>query len=134
MSTSADFVAYVLELARLGERLTSHRMFGEYALYVDEKVVGFACDNTLFIKYLAPTAELTAALPAGEAYPGSRPYAIADTLLDEPKRLQALLLATAEALPPPKPKQPRKRARKDARKGGRSTAKTSTNTPRWDPD
>lgn len=134
MSTSADFVAYVLELARLGERLTSHRMFGEYALYVDEKVVGFACDNTLFIKYLAPTAELTAALPAGEAYPGSRPYAIADTLLDEPKRLQALLLATADALPPPKPKRPRKRAPKEGREGGRPTGKTSANTPRWDPD
>ena len=138
MSTTADFVAYVQELAQLGERLTTHRMFGEYALYVDEKVVGFACDNTLFIKYLDQTTGLTAALPAGEAYPGSRPYAIADALLDEPKRLQALLLATAAALPPPRPKRPRKhsqkRSQKQPGKQAGSTVKAQANKPSWDPD
>lgn len=130
MSTSADFVAYVQELARLGERMTTHRMFGEFALYVDEKVVGFACDNTLFIKYLEATTGLTAALPSGEAYPGSKPYAVADALLDDPARLQALLVATAEALPLPRPKRPRRRTGK--RGSPRST--TSPSTPTWDPD
>jgi len=112
--TTPDYIAYVLELVRLDDRLTTHRMFGEYALYVDGKVVAFACDNSLYIKYVAETAGLTAGLPSGQAYPGSKPYAIGDELLDDPKRLQALLLATAEALPLPTPKRPR-RPRTDAK-------------------
>ena len=108
MATTPDYIAYVLELVRLDDRLTTHRMFGEYALYVDSKVVAFACGNSLFIKYVDETAGLTAGLPSGQAYPGSKPYAIGDELLDDPKRLRSLLLATAEALPMPKPKRPRK--------------------------
>ncbi|MFN3702673.1 TfoX/Sxy family protein [Thermomonas sp.] len=49
MATEPDFIAYVTEQAGLGARLTHRRMFGEYALYVDEKVVAFACDNSLFV-------------------------------------------------------------------------------------
>ena len=108
MATTPDYIAYVLELVRLDDRLTTHRMFGEYALYIDSKVVAFACGNSLFIKYVDETAGLTAGLPSGQAYPGSKPYAIGDELLDDPKRLRSLLLATAEALPMPKPKRPRK--------------------------
>ena len=107
MATTADFIAYVIEQVRLESRLSTRRMFGEYALYIDGKVVGFACDNSLFIKFVDATDEITRTLPAGEAYPGSKAYAMADELLDEPMKLQALLLVTADALPPPKPKKAR---------------------------
>jgi TfoX/Sxy family transcriptional regulator of competence genes len=50
MATDRDFIDYVAEQLALGERLTHKKMFGEYALYVDEKVVAFACDNSLFVK------------------------------------------------------------------------------------
>lgn len=50
MATGQDFIDYVAEQAGLGERLTRKKMFGEYALYVDGKVVAFACDNSLFVK------------------------------------------------------------------------------------
>ena len=108
MATTSDFIAYVVEQARLDDRLTTRRLFGEYAVYIDGKVVAFVCDNSLFLKYVDATAELTRALPAGQAYPGSKPYAVADELLDVPEALQALLLATAAALPVPKPRKPRK--------------------------
>lgn len=60
----------------------------------------------------------------GPAYPGSKDYAIADALLDEPERLQALLLATAECLPSPKPKS------KPARKKTAPSSNTTTAKPR----
>ncbi len=116
MATTADFIAYVIEQARLDERLSTRRMFGEYALYVDGKVVGFACDNSLFIKFVDATDPITRGLPAGEAYPGSRAYAVADELLDDPPKLQQLLQLTAEALPLPKARK-RRPARRRASEG-----------------
>ncbi len=104
MATDASTIDHLLDLARFGPRLTSRRMFGEYALYLDEKVIAFVCNDQLFIKYAEATAALTADLPSGQAYPGSKPYAIADELLDDPRALRALLEATAAAMPLPKPK------------------------------
>lgn len=104
MATTADFIEHVLDAAGLGHRLTSRRMFGEYALYLDGKVVAFACGNSLYVKRTDETAHLTARLPVGQAYPGSKPYAVADERLDDGPALRTLLLATAEALPLPQPK------------------------------
>ena len=50
MASNQDFVDYVSEQANLGPRLTFKKMFGEYAVYVDLKVVGFICDNQLLVR------------------------------------------------------------------------------------
>jgi TfoX/Sxy family transcriptional regulator of competence genes len=107
MATDRAFVDYVFEQAGLGERLTATRMFGEYGLYVDGKIVAFACDDSLFVKPAAATGALTAALPRRPPYPGAKDYPVADELLDDADALRALLLATFEALPAPKPKPPK---------------------------
>ena len=108
MATDLSFIEYVIEQAALDERITFKRMFGEYGIYIDGKVVAFACDNSLFVKAANATAELTANLPRRPPYPGAKPYPVADELLDDSDQLQALLLATAGAMPEPKPKKPRK--------------------------
>ena len=107
MATDTDFIAYITEQAGLGARLTHRRMFGEYALYVDEKVVAFACDNSLFVKPSAAATRLAPHLPQRPPYPGAKDYPVADELLDEPDALRALFLRTAELMPPPKPAKPR---------------------------
>ncbi|MCH2242028.1 MAG: TfoX/Sxy family protein [Aquabacterium sp.] len=120
MSTGADFIAYVLDQAGLHgpEGLSARKMFGEYALYLRERVVALACDNQLFLK---PTDAGRALLPQPEEgfpYPGAKPWwRLAE--LDDRELLRDLLQATADALPLPKPKKPRA-ARKtaDARRAG----------------
>lgn len=107
MATDQSFVEYVFEQANLADRLTAKRMFGEYGLYVDGKVVAFCADNSLFLKLVPETADLLPDLPRQELFPGSKPYALADELLDDPDRLRALLLALERALPEPKPKRPK---------------------------
>lgn len=106
MATDRDFIDYVTEQAGLGSRLTSKKMFGEYALYLDGKVVGFACDNSLFIKPSAAAATLAPDLPRRPPYPGAKDYPVVDELLDDtdaPCRmtpcLAALLLSFAGLLP-----------------------------------
>lgn len=112
MATDMHFVDYVAEQAQLGARLTSKKMFGEYAVYIDGKVVAFACDNSLLLKPAAAMATRTAHLPQRPPYPGAKPYPVADELLDDSDALRELLLATEQALPAPKPKAAKKRAKK----------------------
>lgn len=102
MATNKEFVAYVAEQAGLGSALTFKKMFGEYGVYLNEKIVAFACDNSLFVKAAEGTADLTAALPQRPPYPGAKPYPVADELLDDPDSLKTLLERTFVALPAPK--------------------------------
>jgi TfoX/Sxy family transcriptional regulator of competence genes len=83
-------------------------MFGEYALYVDGKVVAFVCDNSLFVKPSQAAVKLTPHLPQRAPYPGARNYPVADELLDDSDSLRRLILETAALMPEPKPKASRK--------------------------
>jgi TfoX/Sxy family transcriptional regulator of competence genes len=101
MATDASFVEYVRDQAGLRTRLTTKKMFGEYALYVDGKVVAFACDNQVFVK---PTPAGRAMLPdarEGRPYPPAKPHLLMVDELEDRVLLQRVLLATAEALPAP---------------------------------
>jgi TfoX/Sxy family transcriptional regulator of competence genes len=106
MATEPGFLEYIAEQAGLGARLTHQKMFGEYALYVDGKVVAFACDNSLFVKPSAAADAVAPELPKGPPYPVAKDHIVADALLDEPDRLRRLLLETSVLMPAPKPKKP----------------------------
>jgi TfoX/Sxy family transcriptional regulator of competence genes len=108
MATEKNFVDYVMETAGLGARLSCKKMFGEYALYLDGKVVAFACDNSLFIKPSKAVTVLAPDLPQGPPYPGAKDYPIADELLDDPEALRRLIVETGALMPLPKEKKPGK--------------------------
>src|ERR1700712_3647945 len=99
MASDQTFLDHITELAALGSRLTYRKLFGEYALYLDGKVVAFACDNSLFIKPSQAAATLAPDLPQGPPYPGAKDYPIADELLDDPDALRRLIEATAALMP-----------------------------------
>lgn len=106
MATDSGFIEYVSEQVALGDRLTHKKMFGEYALYVDGKVVAFACDNSLFVKPSAAATTLAPKLPQRPPYPGAKDYPVADELLDDSDAIRRLLLETAALMPVPKPRKP----------------------------
>jgi TfoX/Sxy family transcriptional regulator of competence genes len=84
-------------------------MFGEYALYCDEKVVALVCDDQLFVKITpAGRALVGQRYEEGTAYPGAKPsMLIGAEEIDDAERLCELIRLTADALPAPKPKRPR---------------------------
>jgi TfoX/Sxy family transcriptional regulator of competence genes len=104
MATERHFVDYVIEQSGLGSRLSCKKLFGEFALYLDGKVVAFACDNSLFIKPSAAAQTLLPKLPKGPPYLGAKDYPIADELLDDPEALRRLILETGALMSPPKKK------------------------------
>jgi TfoX/Sxy family transcriptional regulator of competence genes len=108
MSTDTDFIEYVHEQAGLGGSLTSKKMFGEYGIYFDGKIVAVAADNSLFLK---PTDAGRALLPnvvEAPPYPEAKNWFQIDEYLDDTELLQRLIRVTADALPVPKPKAAKK--------------------------
>ena len=111
MSTDQEFIDYVAEQVGLGSRLTSKKMFGEYALYLDGKVIAFACDNSLFVKPSAAATALAPGLPVRPPYPNAKDYPVANELLDDTDALRQLITQTAALMPAPKPATHRKTKR-----------------------
>ena len=107
MASDKQTATFILDqLADLSVRV--HPMFGEYALYCDDKVVGFICDDTLLIKPTPAGVTHAPDLPAGRPYPGAKDYIQVDgDLIENRDWLQTLVRLTADALPAPKPKAPR---------------------------
>jgi TfoX/Sxy family transcriptional regulator of competence genes len=102
VSTDQGFVDYVCDQLRGAGTITYRRMFGEYALYSDGKVVALLCDNQFFLK---PTDAARALLPRvkeGLPYPGAKPHLLLDEALDDGELLSRLVAATAREMPPPK--------------------------------
>jgi len=99
MSTKQETVDHILEqLQPLNVR--ARKMFGEYGLYCDEKIVAFVCDDTLFVKILPGNETLAADLKKGPCYPGSKDYYIVSSdRLEDHAWLQKLIHATALAVP-----------------------------------
>lgn len=99
MSTKLQTTDFILEqLDGLDVRV--RKMFGEYALYCDEKLPAFICDDTLFVKILDGNEKLASELSKGPCYPGSKDYYIVPSeRLDDREWLQALIRTTADLVP-----------------------------------
>ena len=111
MSSDAGFVQYVCEQVREVGGISSRKMFGEYAIYVGNKVVALVCDDRLFLKPTDAARALLRDPSEAPPYPGAKPYLVLDDHIDDPEFLSSLFRATERALPEPKPKK---------RKGGGS--------------
>jgi len=108
MASSRDTAAFIREQIEGAGAVATRAMFGEYALYLDGKVIALICDDTLYLKDIPAGRALFPEAGTGAPYPGARPHLIADPLLDDPERLCAVARAICDALPAPKPQKPRK--------------------------
>ena len=50
MATRQSTVDYILDQLASAGSISARKMFGQYALYCDGKVVGLVCDDTLYVK------------------------------------------------------------------------------------
>lgn len=79
-------------------------MFGEYALYIDGKVVALVCDDEVFLKPTLEGSKMLKDPKQGSPYPGAKPHLCVTDHIDDRKLLVSLFSVTADSLPPPKAK------------------------------
>ncbi|MBN2369089.1 MAG: TfoX/Sxy family protein [Vicinamibacteria bacterium] len=122
MTTSQSTIDFILDQLSGLPRVRARKMFGEYALYCDEKVVALVCDNQLFVKITPQGKALIGErYLEGEAYPGAKPsMVIGAEEIDDGERLCDLIRITAQALPAPK----QRHSKKARPQGGRTRRQT----------
>ncbi len=85
--------------------ISARKMFGEYALYCDGKVVALVCGDQLFVKPTIAGKNFMGSVEEGLPYKGAKPwYLIAGDQWDDSEWLSELIKITAAELPLPKPK------------------------------
>jgi len=104
MASDESFVQYIVEQVESAGHIRYRKMFGEYALYCDEKVIALICDNQLFVKPTSGGKAFIGDVQEGFPYPGAKPYFMIDNHLDDLDWMSELVKVTAAELPVPKPK------------------------------
>lgn len=110
MASSPDYVLYICEQMSLAGEITYKKMFGDYAIYCDGKVLGLICDNQAYIK---PTSAAVKFMPNAKRQPpynGAKPHIVFDEL-DDKELLAAFITATCAELPMPKPKKKKRNSK-----------------------
>lgn len=105
MTTSKDYLAYVLDLLAGVPDITHRAMMGEYLLYAQGRLFGGIYDERLLVKDVpaARAAQLSEAIP----YEGAKPMLLVES--ENPAEVAALVAALLPELPAPKPR--KKKAR-----------------------
>jgi TfoX/Sxy family transcriptional regulator of competence genes len=106
MATAQGTIDFILDQLIELRNVRARKMFGEYALYYEDKVVALVCDDELFVKITASGKKLLGKNYAeGFAYPGAKPsMRISGDTLEDKDFLAKLITVTAKELPLPKPK------------------------------
>ena len=104
MASTIDFVAYVCEQIGGAGEIASKKMFGEYGVYCDGKVIGVICGNQFYVKKTDAGAAIAPQCGEAAPYTGAKPHLLVD-FIDDRERMAQLVAATCRELPLPKPKQ-----------------------------
>lgn len=92
------------QIASAGE-VYSKKMFGEYVVYCNQKVVALFCDDQLFIKPTSSGRKWIKSVIEKPPYPGAKKYfLIPDEQWDDRDWLTELIRITATELPATKKK------------------------------
>ena len=115
MASNQAFVDYIIDQTGSAGAMTARKMFGEYALYCNGKVVALICDDRLFVKPTDAGRTFIGTPVEAAAFPGAKPSFLIEDQLDNRRWLAKLIAITHESLPAAKPK-----------KGSRAKAKRKT--------
>lgn len=104
MASTQDFVDYVVEQIEKAGTITYKKMFGEYAVYSDGKIVALICDNRLFIKPTEGGKAFIGDVTEAPPYPGAKMSFLIEDKIDDREWISELIRISAKELPEPKPK------------------------------
>ena len=98
MATSKNYVTYIEDVLRHVPNIRVKAMFGEYAIYCNELVVGSVCDDTVFIKITDGTRELfDAQTKTAPPYPGAKPnFVVSEDVLEDKDLIKQIVIACSK--------------------------------------
>ena len=107
MSSDQSFVEFIADQMRGAGVITYRKMFGDYTLYCNGKVIGLVCDNQLFIKPTEKGRDYMGQVVEAAPYPGAKSYYLIESEFEDQEWISEVVKLTAESLPMPKKKKRR---------------------------
>ncbi len=104
MASDKNFVEFITDQMRNAGSVSHRKMFGEYAIYCDGKVVALVCDNQLFVKPTEGGRAYAGQVVEAAPYPGAKLYFLVEDSFENPEWISGLIKITAQELPVPKQK------------------------------
>jgi TfoX/Sxy family transcriptional regulator of competence genes len=109
MSTSQTTIDFILEQVSAAGDVSARKMFGEYAIYCDGKVVALVCDDQLYVKPTASGRGFVGKVVEAPPFEGAKPSLLIDANhWDDSEWMTELVRITTRQLPAPKPRKPKK--------------------------
>ena len=109
MASDLDFVLFVVDQIENAGVIEYKKMFGEYAVYCEGKVVALICDNKLFVKPTNAGRSFIGNVNEAPAYPGAKPSFLINEQIEDRDWISKLIILTEKELPEPKPKRKKKK-------------------------
>ncbi len=104
MSSTQEFVDFVVaQITGCGE-IVAKKMFGEYGIYADGKIFGLICNDQLFIKPTENGRAFIGTPTEKPPYDGAKPYFLIESEIKDSVWVSELVHVTVAELPAPKPK------------------------------
>lgn len=105
MASKQETVDLILKQMAAAGEVSAKKMFGEYGIYCDGKMVASVCDDQLFVKPTASGRAFIGEAVEASPYPGAKPsFLISEKKCKDFKWLSELIRLTAQELPLPKKK------------------------------
>src|SRR5271169_4765919 len=105
MASKQSTVDFILEQTSSAGKMSAKKMFGEYTVYCDGKVIALICDDQLFVKPTKAGRVFIGDCFEACPYPGAKPYLlISGEKWEDHEWLTTLFKISAKELPLPKKK------------------------------
>jgi TfoX/Sxy family transcriptional regulator of competence genes len=108
MASDQDFVDFIVDQLEKAGEISSRKMFGEYVIYCDGKVIALVCDNQLFVKPTEAGRSFIGEVIEAPPYPGAKMSFLIEDGFENRDWISELVRITAKELPEPKPKKKKK--------------------------
>lgn len=104
MASKQSTADYIVDQMASAGTVTSKKMFGEYAIYLDGKIFALVADDLLYVKPTEAGRKLLGSPTEAPPYPGAKNhFLIPGDRWDDAEFLSELAQVTARELPAPKP-------------------------------
>lgn len=105
MASEQNIVDYLIEQIASAGDVSARKMFGEYGVYCDGKIVALVCNDQFFVKPTAAGRAFIGEVEEVPPYKGAKPsFLIFEEQWDNREWMAELVRLTTDELPMPKPK------------------------------
>lgn len=109
MSSSKEYLNFILDQLSDLDGITHRPMMGEYIIYYHGRIAAYICDDRLLAKPVDAAKKILPSAPLEPPYEGAKDMLLVEDV-DNKELLTTLFQAMYEQLPEPKPKKPKKKS------------------------